>query len=200
MTTYHPKTELSGGYSGLKHTAKQIAEYLPNSKIYVEPFAGLGRVGKYSKSKIKIFNDMSDYAIHELRKIFPSSIIIQMDFEECIRLHDSLDTFFLIDPPWRKPIYDNDKSFIDRTPKEYYEKIMDILPTLKGDWFLCSSLAERGLNKILSKSGYPMIDIKGTWMICGKPVTLKMISNKPFIRSIEHQQISITVTMESCGK
>ena len=173
---------MSGGYSGLKHTAKQIAEYLPDSKIYVEPFAGLGRVGFYSNSKQKIFNDMSDFAVNKLKQTYPTNIITQEDFEQCILKWDSEDTFFLIDPPWRTPIYDNDKSFIDRTPKEYYQKIMEILPTLKGDWFLCSSLAERGLNKILSKSGYPMIDIKGTWMICGKPVTLKMISNKPFIK------------------
>lgn len=186
---------MSGGYSGLKHTAKQISQYIPDYKIYVEPFAGLGRVGRYSKSECKIFNDMSDYAVQELKKLFPLSTITQMDFEQCIKQYDSKDTFFLIDPPWRKPIYDNDKSFIDRTPKEYYQILMRILPTLKGDWFLCSSLAERGLNKILTKSGYPMIDIKGTFQICGKPVTVKIISNKPFMEN--QRQIPITLSQFS---
>ena len=190
MPTYHPKTELSGGYSGLKNTAKQIIEYIPKSKIYVEPFAGLGRTVESKHDRV-ILNDKSDYAVNYLKSHFPYAEVTQEDFEECILKWDSEDTFFLIDPPWRTPIYDNDKSFIDRTPKKYYQKIMQILPTLKGDWIVCSSLAERGLNKILSKSGYPMIDIKGTWLICGKPVTLKMISNKPFIK--KHSLITLTM-------
>lgn len=184
MTTYHLKTELSGGYSGLAFTSKQIACYLPNCKIYVEPFAGMGRVGKFSNAGKKVFNDMSDYAVSKLKITFPNDVITQEDFEDCIKKWDSIDTFFLMDPPWRKPIYDDCKAFIDRTPKEYYNKIFEILPNLKGSWFICSSFAERGLNKILTKSGYPLLDLKSNRMICGKHATVKIASNKPFVKGI----------------
>jgi len=187
LVTYYPKTDLGGGYSGLASTAKQISEYIPKCKVYCEPFAGLGRVGKYVLSDVKIFNDKSTFCTNELRYIFPQSIVTEFDFMECIKKNDSSETFFLIDPPWRTPIYDTDKAYIDRTPKEYYQKIMEVLPKLKGDWFLCSSLAERGLNKILTKSGYPTLNIKSRRMICGKPATVKIISNKIFIRY--HQEI-----------
>lgn len=173
---------MKGGYSGLAFTSELIADYLPDCEIYVEPFAGMGRVGKFSNAEKKVFNDMSDYAVSKLKNIFPTSIITQEDFEDCIKKWDSKDTFFLMDPPWRKPIYDDCKAFIDRTPKDYYNKIFGMLPTLKGNWFVCSSLAERGLNRILSKSGHPILDLKFKRMICGKPATVKIASNKPFIK------------------
>ena len=196
MVTYHSKIELGGGYAGLAFTARQISEYIPKYQIYVEPFAGLGRVGEYVQADSKVFNDKSQYAYKYLLKQFPKAIISNVDFEACINNHDSENTFFLIDPPWRDAIYSGiDKYFQDRKAVEYYKRLLEILPKIKGDWFLCSSLAERGLNKILSKSGYPLLDIKSKRMICGKPATVRMISNKPFIRCSQ-EILCLTVEKE----
>ena len=181
MVTYHPKSELSGGYAGLQFTASQIAAYIPNCKIYCEPFAGLGRVAKHVTADKYILNDKSEYAFNFLKSHFTAEIT-NLDFEECIKLHDSENTFFLFDPPWRKPIYDNDKAFIDRTPKQYFQRLLEIVPNLKADWFICSSLAERGLGKILTKSGFPILDIKSHRLICGKPATVRIIARHQFIR------------------
>ena len=74
MTSFFPNKKTSvwgaklmfGGYSGLKHTADKINDYIPVSKIYVEPFAGLGRTVELRHEKI-ILNDMSEYAVDYLR-------------------------------------------------------------------------------------------------------------------------------------
>ena len=34
------------GYPGLEHTSKELSEYIPNCKIFVEVFAGLGRIAR----------------------------------------------------------------------------------------------------------------------------------------------------------
>ena len=44
--------KLLGGYAGLKHTAKKIAEFIPPSKLYVEPFCGLASVSKYLNKEL----------------------------------------------------------------------------------------------------------------------------------------------------
>ena len=54
------------GYPGLTNMAEYIMPYIPTSKIYVEPFAGLGRTVELRHDKI-ILNDMSDYAINYLK-------------------------------------------------------------------------------------------------------------------------------------
>lgn len=48
-----------GGYPGLTLTAKRIADYIPYCKLFVEPFAGLGRVSKKVKAE-KIFQKWKD--------------------------------------------------------------------------------------------------------------------------------------------
>ena len=69
---------------------------------------------------------MSDYAYEFLSKKF-NAIITKMDFQEFIKIHDSQDTFFLIDPPWIDKIYKNNPlPYSDRTPLEYYEKLFEI--------------------------------------------------------------------------
>ena len=72
-----------GGYPGLAFSAFQISEYIPKCKIYVEPFAGLGRTVESKHDRV-ILNDKSDYAVNYLKSHFPFAEITQEDFEECI--------------------------------------------------------------------------------------------------------------------
>lgn len=163
------KKTLIGGYPGLALTARYIAEYIPHCKTYVEPFAGLGRMSRYVHADKKILNDKSEYALKHLRRHFIHCTITDMDFAECIKQHDSPDTFFFIDPPWYSEIYDNNPlPFCDREPKDYYRQILDLCKTMQGDWMLCSSSAMSGLGNILKTSGYPQKLIRAQRKIFGK--------------------------------
>ncbi len=173
------------GYPGLTHTAHQIAEYIPKCKVYVEPFAGLGRTAKHVTADTVILNDMSDFAIKYLKSHFDVKIT-HLDFVECIKQNDSRITFFLIDPPWRENIYANNEGpVLDRRPIEYYQKFFSMVPTLKGDWILCSDKDEHEIRKICSKSGYYTKVIESKRKLFNKNIGTLLTSNKPFIR---HQQ------------
>jgi site-specific DNA-adenine methylase len=125
------------GYPGLTHTAEKIAEFIGPCKIFCEPFAGLGRVSQHIRAEQIVLNDMSDYAINYLKSQFTWAIITQKDFVDCILENDSKDTTFLLDPPWaRKDYADNPKTFCDRGVGEYYKKLRDVLPSIKGRWFV----------------------------------------------------------------
>jgi len=173
------------GYAGLFGTALKISEFIPFSKIYVEPFAGLGRVARYVKADKKILNDMSDYACNYNKRF--KALVTQKDFTECIYEWDSEDSFFLIDPPWSYSEYKEgcrDRAFCDRTPKEYYNKLFEILPNLKGNWILCG---EKN-NSRMKNSEYNKTLVIGKNKIMGSHPKTLLISNKPFIR---HNQTTI---------
>jgi len=181
-----------GGYAGLKHTADKINDYIPTSKIYVEAFAGLGRTVELRHDKI-ILNDMSDYAVNHLKNEygeyehsinFPVTVT-QEDFMDCILKHDTEDTFFLIDPPWRFTCYDSHhNAFCDRTPYEYYSQLLEIMPTLKGDWIICSAKDEHEIKKILTKTNYHRTVVKSDKkVIFGKHAQTLLVSNRPFTKS-----------------
>jgi len=178
------------GYPGLKNTAKGIMKYVPHCKIYVEPFAGLGRTTEYVSADKIILNDMSDYAVNYLKNKFPKNTldyrdieITQEDFKECILKHDSEDTFFLIDPPWSKSIYtknidDNTdvkgikiKPFCNITPSEYYRIIFDIIKTIKGKWLICMNH-----NRAYPKE-YKSTVIESTKTIMGYAIKTRIVYN-----------------------
>jgi hypothetical protein len=178
-----------GGYAGLKFTADKINEYIPTSKIYVEPFAGLGRTVELRHDKI-ILNDMSEYAVNYLKNkyeeyadsdMFPI-VVTQEDFMKSILDNDSIDTFFLIDPVWRFTCYDSHKqAYCDRTPFEYYSQLLEVLPKLKGDWIVCSAKDEHEIKKILSKTDYyKTVVTSDKKVIFGKHAQTLLVSNKPF--------------------
>jgi site-specific DNA-adenine methylase len=188
-----------GGYAGLKFTADKINEYIPTSKIYVEPFAGLGRTVELRHDKI-VLNDMSDYAVDYLRKQYCEYedsfsypiIVTKEDFVDCILKHDSEDTFNLIDPPWRFTCYDSHKNaYCDRKPIEYYSKVLELVKELKGDWIICSAKDEHEIKKILTKTDYyKKIVTSDKKVIFGKHAQTLLISNRPF-------QITSTMDCES---
>lgn len=174
-----------GGYPGVKHTARQIVEYIPVREIYVEPFAGLGRTAEFIEAPFIILNDKSDFAFSYLKKQFPQAIVTQNDFMTCIDDNDTIRTVFFIDPPWLTSVYDeNDLTFCDRKDVEYYAQLFNRFKTMKGDWIIASSVE--------SKTGKMMYEAaeKNDWhikliesrkkVILGKKARTLLMSNKPF--------------------
>lgn len=173
--------KLLGGYAGLKHTANKINKYIPSSKIYVEPFAGLGRTIQLRHKKI-VANDLSSYAVDYLQdsfSLFSEVTITQEDFTDCINRWDSADTFFLIDPPWRYTLYDlNEKAVCDRKPLEYYSQLLDIVSGLSGSWIICSAKDEHEIKRSLTKSKWNCKVVQSDKkVIFGKYATTLICSN-----------------------
>jgi len=149
-----------GGYSGVKHTAKEIVDKVSDIKKYklwVEPFSGLGRTAEYVDLP-KVLNDKSEFANKYCKETFPDSVVEHMDFMDTINKYDSEDTFFLIDPPWTFATYDlNELAVCDRNIKKYYEQLLERVETLKGDWFILNSADEHETKNILRKSKWGLI-------------------------------------------
>lgn len=135
---------LRTGYPGLTNTAKGIADFIGQCDIFIEPFAGLGRVSSHINAKKIILNDMSDYAISHLKNNFPCAEVTKEDFVTCIKRWDSKTSTFLFDPPWsRKDYAENPKTFCDRGVGEYYKQLLELVPSLEGRWF-CAGRASGG--------------------------------------------------------
>jgi|LWDU01.1.fsa_nt_gi site-specific DNA-adenine methylase len=184
-------TKQFGGYAGVKHTASRIKQFIPNSMIYVEAFAGMGRTCDENKHHKIILNDMSDFAVKTLQHNFKKSIITQLDFELCVKENDSLDTFFLFDPPWESNIYDgnNNLTYCNMKPSEYYSKLLDIVRTIKGNWIILSSCNK---SRYQFKTNYYELIVESELnVLFGRKARTRLTSNKPLI--IHNQkQTSIT--------
>lgn len=167
------------GYPGLTHTAKQIAEKIGPCDIFCEPFAGLGRVSKHVRARQFFLNDMSDYAFKYLSENFSGSIVTQMDFEKYIKLVDATNVTFLFDPPWaRKDYADNPKTFCDRGVGEYYKKLAEMVPHLKGRWFVAgrASGGSRSCVTVYFKQ-YPHFLVESDRTINGHRIKTKVYYN-----------------------
>ena len=179
------KGRLLGGYAGLKHTAKKIAEFIPKCGLYVEPFAGMASVAEYVKADKCVLNDMSEYIVNYLWHRFKNKnyLITRTDFEECIKLHDSSDTFFLIDPPWRAEHYSRESQsgkqpYFDRKPWEYYKRLFEMIPNLQGNWIVCGVADERQTKGYMSNHVYNkhIVESDGN-VIFGKKARTLLVSN-----------------------
>ena len=180
-----------GGYAGVKFTAKQIVEQIPNINKYtlwVECFSGLARTADYINLP-KVLNDKSEFANSYCKDHFPNAIVENMDFIETIKKYDSPTTFFLIDPPWFSSIYTYNKlTYCDRKIYDYYSKLLDIVNDLQGDWFILSSVDEKEQRKILAKSQWGLKIVSSEkkaifgyyakTMICSNLFPLKINKNK----------------------
>lgn len=178
------------GYCGLVNTAKPISEYIPECEYFIEPFAGLGRISKQVKAKIKVLNDLGDFACKHNIVSFPNAVITQEDFITCVKRWDGKDRVMFFDPPWSKAEYEkgcHGRAVITMTPKQYYEKLFELLPILKSDWFVAGNKK----NTMLLKSKYyqKMFESEKAKIMGGKIKTL-VISNKPFVR---YHQASLDV-------
>tara|TARA_R110002020_G_scaffold78243_1_gene196901 strand:- start:334 stop:906 length:573 start_codon:yes stop_codon:yes gene_type:complete len=176
--------KLLDGYAGLKHTAKKIAEFIPQCELYVEPFCGQASVAKYIKADKIILNDMSEFIWKKyglqsrLDKVIEYT---QEDFEICIKKHDSSHTFFLIDPIWRSEHYTNhSKAFMDRKPSQYYQKIFELIETMKGDWIVCGVADERQSGGFMSNHNFHKKIVVGDSTFFGKHARTLLVSNRSF--------------------
>jgi len=173
--------KLLGGYAGVKHTAKQIIDEIPDIskyKLYVEPFSGLGRTAEYVDLP-KVLNDKSEYANEFCKENFPNAKVENMDFMDTINKYDGEGVFFLIDPPWRKDLYgENNMAFCDRDVYEYYKQILDIVETIKGDWFILNSADEHESKDIIRDSKWGLkIVVSERKVIFGKHARTMICSN-----------------------
>ena len=172
------------GYPGLVHTAKLIAEYIPECGTFVEVFAGLGRVSPHVRAKTKVLNDMSDYAYNHNKK-FPYTITKEQ-FLDCANRWDGPNVIEFYDPPWDKTEYQEgcrNRAFCDRTPKDYYDAIFELIPTLKCDWFVCG----RKDNTRLKDPKYHHKLFESKVKIMGGNIKTLVMSNKPFTRYHQSQ-------------
>ena len=182
MTSYR-KSNTGGdfnGYPGLFHLAAKVMDFVPRSGLYVEPFAGLGRTVKYARSGH--MNDMSDYAVKQLRRRYPNHTITQEDFALCARRWDSVDTVMLFDPPYRTETYSaNEYAYIDRTAREYYTDLLELCQTLKSKWFVVTDGTGTGAS-IWSKTTYPKVMRKSkTNVLFGKKAHILLFSNHKLV-------------------
>ena len=169
-----PRLTAPNSYPGLVYTGKQIGHHFPKSKYYIEPFSGLARTAKYSKSEIMVLNDISQFANKKCRKLFSNAIITNMDFIECIKKYNFEDSFFLIDPPWRLDFYDKETSKINRdTAAQYLKELEEILPTIKGTYIVTLE------SKKKIKSPYSKLVIHTHSRLFGNKPKTMMFSNKP---------------------
>lgn len=175
---------LRTGYPGLTHTAKAIAAFIGDCDLFCEPFAGLGRVSEHINADKIWLNDKSDFAFNFLQNNFKTSHITQIDFEECIKLADSVNTTFLFDPPWsRKDYADNPKTFCDRGVGEYYKTLANIVPHLKGRWF-CAGRAMGGSRSCVTVyfKNYDSNIIQSERTINGHPIKTKLYFDRKAMR------------------
>jgi len=127
LTDYSQKTNTHlqlEGYGGLEKCKHLIIPHFPKKiDLFIEPFAGLGRITELVDAHTYRLNDMSNFAVETLRKKFPMSegesmdfhvgletrtyTVEQMDFADFIRKYDRAGAFIFCDPPWRKNIYKN---------------------------------------------------------------------------------------------
>lgn len=110
-----------------------IEPYLPKDIItYVEPFAGSFAVSQRLKNRPEtlVYNDINVYeGIEEL----DTDHIEHLDYKECIKKWDSVDTVFYLDPPYlRKEDWyggvNNDINF--------HKELKETLLNIKGKWFM----------------------------------------------------------------
>ncbi len=184
----HKKVNPTGfkGYPGLTHTAKPISLYIPHCKIFVEPFAGLGRISKHVKADHYVLNDLSDYAITYLKRHFKKAHIMQDDYTSCVWLFDSPETIIFYDPVWIDPMYeDNPLCANPRPNKIVYNEILQSLPFLKSNWMIAGKVdgpLAKWPNIKTDPSGYYHHEVQSRkGELFGLNARTYLVSNKPFI-------------------
>ena len=185
--------KLLGGTAGMTLTAKQTVDLMFKlcKKIpydtYCEPFAGKARVYDILSMRKDMFsydqtvlNDMSTHSNEFCKEHFKWAIGEHISFEETIKKYDNDNAFFLIDPPWRRKIYTNNEFFTcTMSIPDYYNKLLEMVETMKGDWFITSSADEHECRGVLTKSKWNTLIIKSNEKrkVFGKPARTLICSN-----------------------
>jgi site-specific DNA-adenine methylase len=167
------------GFPGLAGTARKIAAMVPQCSSFVEAFAGTAKVFQElppSRYNQAILNDTSPFITKWLKKEFPNANVTSLDFTQCIHFYDSPSTFFLIDPPWYRSYYDQKfSSFNRKTPKEYYEELVDICGKLHGKFIITS----RKENKVMLNSPFKNTHVRSEYVVSGKYPDVLITTNLP---------------------
>lgn len=106
-------------------------------------------------NKIKRF----DFNIH---KRLSGVEIFNRDAIELIKAKDHKDTFFYFDPPYAESECGHYEKL-----KEVYYRLLELLPTLKGQW-LMSSYPSGQLSEIRALNGFNFKDIQQSLSVSGK--------------------------------
>jgi|SRR6185312_557798 len=78
-------------------------------------------------------------------------------------------------------------TFIDRTPAQYYKEICELVPTLKGNWIICSNHNRKSLIKWAEENNYYWKKIESTKTIMSHTIKVLCVSNKPFVKRGNYQ-------------
>lgn len=176
---FNTKYQLAG-YGGLTHTKHMIIPFFPRKiKKFIEPFGGLGRITELVKADEYFINDKSDYAYNFLKNKFPNYTVENTDYIDFIKKHTTPDSFVFCDPPWRKNIYKNHEkpAFTEKNIISYYDKLLDLLPTLNCQWIITSDRDEHENGHRLQKSGYNNVTMQND-----DPSVGTFFGRKPAIR------------------
>lgn len=171
---------LRKGYPGLTHTAEKIAKFIGSTDVFVEPFAGLGRVSKYIDANKIVLNDMSDFAYTYLKNNFTEAEVTKKDFIECVNLWNVPNATMFFDPPWSRVDYaENPKTYCDRGVGEYYKELRNIVETLQGDFYIAGR-ANGGSRSTVSVyfKDFPFVVIESDRKINGYPIKTKVYYSK----------------------
>ena len=91
-----------------------------------------------------------------MKNKFPNYVVENIDYVDFIKKHATPDSFVFCDPPWRKNIYKNHErpAFTEKNIISYYDKLLELLPTLNCQWIITSDRDEHENGHRLQKSGY----------------------------------------------
>jgi site-specific DNA-adenine methylase len=163
------------GYAGNTGISRKLARLVPKCDVYCEPFAGTAKVFqelcKMKKQKFQrvVLNDKSKFIykwlIKELKTKKIPMLVWNVDFARCIADADIQGTsFFLIDPPWSKSLYDQIFSQFDReSVRKYDEELLDQLKFIQGKFMITSAKN----NTIMKKSGFYNWYVRSEYVVSG---------------------------------
>ena len=170
------------GYGGLTYTKHLIIPYFPkNIKRFIEPFGGLGRITELVNAEEIFINDKSDFSYNYLKTKFPNHTVENIDYIDFIKKYATPNSFIFCDPPWRKNIYKNHNkpAFTEKNIISYYDKLLELLPTLNCKWMITSDRDEHENGHRLQKSGYKNITMSNdnTGKFFGRSPAVRLCSN-----------------------
>ena len=200
-STYHQIQ----GYGGLQYTKHLIIPYFPESITnFIEPFGGLGRVTELVKAEEYFINDKSDFAYNYLKEKFPNYTVENTDYVDFIKKYATPDSFIFCDPPWRKNIYKNHDrpAFTEPNIISYYDKLLDLLPTLNCKWMITSDRDEHENGHRLQKSKYKNITLEretGTGKFFGRNPAVRLCSNMWTTPPIKENIMNDNTLCNVCG-
>ncbi len=112
---------------------KSVADRLFYEKIVAcngfsgKPVSGPQNI--YRKADPAKMLDLLEEYQHQLRK----AVITNVDYETCIRAHDSTDTFFFLDPPYENTVATY--GYAQHTNFDF-ERLAQVLASIKGKWLM----------------------------------------------------------------